>query len=381
MDPGNFATNIQAGSRYGFSLLWVVIAANAIAMLFQAMSAKIGIVTNRNLAELCRDHFPKPVTVLMWITSELAAIATDLAEFLGAALAIALLVHVPLLVGMVATAFITMAILIFGGRGFRPLELIVGSLVAIVGSCYLYEVLAAAPDWRAVAAGTVPRIAGTGALTLAVGIVGATVMPHAIFLHSGLTQSRAPARSDRERTVLLRFSNREVILALTFAGLVNLAMVMVAAAVMHADPDRTVQIEDAFHILVPLFGGAAAAVFLLSLLAAGISSSVVGTMAGQVMMQGFVGFHIPVALRRAVTIVPSLVVVALGVDVTHALVASQVVLSLVLPMPMIALIILSRRRDIMGAYTASARTSLVALVATFVVLVLNGILIVQTIRG
>ena len=328
MDPGNFATNIQAGAKYGYGLLWVVLLANVIAMLFQGLSAKLGIVTGRNLAEMCRDHFPRPVVWAMWVVSEIAAMATDLAEFLGGAIGLSLLFHMPLLAGMVVTAIVTYGLLMFEGFGFRPLELIIGAIVGLIGLCYLRRDVHRAGR---LGVGGLPYSSRRRSPTprrccLAVGIIGATVMPHAIYLHSGLTQARVPVRDDDERRKVLRFSNREVVVALAVAGLVNMAMVMMASSAFHAGHPDVAEIETAYHTLTPLLGAAAAGVFLLSLIASGVSASTVGTMAGQMIMQGFVGFRIPIWLRRLVTMVPAFVVVALGVNATNALVISQVVL-------------------------------------------------------
>jgi manganese transport protein len=379
MDPGNFATNIQAGAKYGYQLLWVVLLANVIAMLFQGLSAKLGIVTGRNLAEMCRDHFPRPVVWAMWVVSEIAAMATDLAEFLGGAIGLSLLFHFPLLAGMIVTAIVTYGLLMCETYGFRPLELIIGSIVGIICLCYLVEMFIAPVDWAAAAFHTVtPQLADAEALLLAVGIIGATVMPHAIYLHSGLMQARVPARDNTERRKILRFSNREVVIALAVAGLVNMAMVMMASSAFHAGHPEVAQIETAYYTLTPLLGGAAAGVFLLSLIASGVSASTVGTMAGQMIMQGFIGFRIPVWLRRLVTMVPAFVVVALGANATNALVISQVVLSIALPLPMISLIIFTSRADIMGVFVNGALTRMVAMIGTAVVLVLNIILIAQT---
>ena len=379
MDPGNFATNIQAGAKYGYGLLWVVLLANIAAMLFQGLSAKLGIVTGRNLPELCRAHFSQPVVWAMWGVSEVAAMATDLAEFLGGAIGLSLLFHTPLIVGMVLTAVITYGLLMSDRFGFRPLELIIGSIVGLISLCYLVEMFIAPVDWAAAAFHTVtPQIADAGALLLAVGIIGATVMPHAIYLHSGLTQARVPTRDDHDRRMVLRFSNREVVIALSVAGLVNMAMVMMASSAFHAGHPEVAEIETAYHTLTPLLGAAAAGVFLVSLVASGISSSTVGTMAGQMIMQGFVGFRIPIWLRRLVTMLPAFVVVALGVNATSALVVSQVILSLALPLPMISLIIFTSRRDIMGTFANGPLTRAAAVVATVGVLVLNIVLIVQT---
>ncbi len=379
MDPGNFATNIQAGAKYGYGLLWVVLLANLIAMLFQALSAKLGIVTGRNLAEMCRDKFPKSVVMVMWVVSEIAAMATDLAEFLGGAIGLALLFNMPLLAGMIVTAIVTYGILMFESRGFRPLELIIGSLVAIISLCYLVEMFIAPVDWAAAALHTVtPELVDAEALLLSVGIIGATVMPHAVYLHSGLTQARIPAHDDREKRIVVRISNWEVMIALAVAGLVNMAMVMMASSAFHAGHPDVAEIETAYHTLTPLLGIGAAGIFLLSLIASGVSSSVVGTMAGQMIMQGFVGFRIPIWLRRLITMVPAFVVVGFGVNATNALVVSQVILSIALPLPMIALLMFTRRPDIMGVFANSRLTNIVAVVATAAVLLLNGVLILQT---
>jgi manganese transport protein len=378
VDPGNFATNIQAGARYGYGLLWVVLLANLVAMLFQAMSAKIGIVTGRNLAELCRAHFPRRVVLAMWLVSEVAAMATDLAEFLGGAIGLSLLFGLPLLVGMVITAIATYAILMLDRRGYRPLELAIAAMVGVISVAYLVELLIAPPDWLAAARHSViPSLPDAGAVTLAVGIVGATVMPHAIYLHSGLTQARGGVQNESGRRGLIRFSNIEVVIALTLAGVVNMAMVMMAAAAFHSGHPDVAEIETAYHTLIPLFGAAAAGVFLVSLIASGLSSSAVGTMAGQVIMQGFTRMRIPVWVRRAVTMVPAFVVVALGVNATQSLVFSQVVLSLALPVPMVALVLLSSRRDVMGKFVNSRWLSVGAAFATVVVLALNVLLLLQ----
>jgi manganese transport protein len=379
MDPGNFATSIQAGARYRYGLLWVVLLANLIAMLFQALSAKLGIVTGRNLAELCREQLSRPVVLAMWVISEIAAMATDLAEFLGGAIGLSLLFRIPLLAGMLITAIVVYGILLVQRNGFRPIELIIGSLVATISLCYLIEMFIAPVDWSAAAwHSVVPQLAGPEALVLAVGIIGATVMPHAVYLHSGLTQARIPARHAADKRRIVRASNREVVLALAVAGLVNMAMVVMASGAFHAGHSDVAEIQTAYHTLAPLLGAAAAGIFLIALLASGVSSSAVGTMAGQMIMQGFVGFTIPVWLRRIVTMVPALVVVALGVNATQALVASQIVLSIALPLPMVALLMFTRRRDIMGPFANNRLTHATAAIGTAVVLALNVFLIIQT---
>jgi manganese transport protein len=377
MDPGNFATNLQAGSTYGYQLLWVVLISNLVAMLFQSMSAKLGIVTGRNLAELCREQFSPSVVIAMWIASELAAIATDIAEFLGGALGISLLFHVSLVVGMGATGVVTFAILSLDKRGFRPLELMIAGLVAVIGLSYLYELVIAPPDWHAALLGTVvPHLHGASSVTLAVGIIGATIMPHTLYLHSRLTQTRTLAGNDGERLRLLRFSNKEVVIALGFATFVNLAMVMMSASVFGKSGSGVADVSVAYHTLIPLLGVGAATVFLVSLLTSGISSSAVGTMAGQVIMQGFVGFRIPIWVRRLITAVPAFVV-GLNGNVMDAMVGSQVVLSLILPLPLVALVVVSSRRSVMGDFVAGKKTVLAALAATVLIVVLNVVLILQ----
>src|SRR5215470_1091242 len=377
MDPGNFAVNIEAGASFGYLLLWVVLMANIIAMLFQALSAKLGVVTGQSLAGHCRRHFARPVVYVLWVVSEIGAMATDLAEFLGAAIGLSLLFKLPLLPSLFIVAVVTYAILLLQGRGFRPMEILVSAFVGVVGVSYLIEMVIAPPDWTAFAYHTVvPSLQGAHSVTLAVGIIGATVMPHAIYLHSSLMQNRVPTVTEAERRRVLRFSNIEVLFALGIAGLINMAMVAMAAVVFHESAHSDVaDIGTAYRTLIPLLGAGAATVFLVSLLASGVSSSVVGTMAGQVIMQDFVDFRIPLWVRRLVTMAPAFVVVALGVNATQALLLSQVVLSLVLPVPMIALLIFTARRDIMGRFANRRATNAAALAAALVVLTLNVVLL------
>jgi len=379
MDPGNFATNIQAGARHGYMLLWVVLLANVIAMLFQALSARLGIVTGHSLATLCRLHFPRPLVIAMWLASELAAMATDLAESIGAAIGISVLFHLPLLAGLLLTFAITWALLTFQSRGFRPIELIITGFVGIIGLAYLIELFIAPPVWgQFFYHSVVPQLSGPDSVTLAVGIVGATVMPHAIYLHSAMMTNRVQTRTEGERRRLIGYSNVEVLVALSLAGLINMAMMAMAATMFHQGHSDVGEIETAYHTLLPLLGVVAAGAFMMSLLASGLSSSVVGTMAGQVIMQDFVGFRIPMWVRRAVTMVPAVVVVAMGVDATNALVISQVVLSLVLPVPMIALFVLIRRPDVMAGFAIGRGTQALAAAATVGVLALNVILLLQS---
>jgi manganese transport protein len=377
MDPGNFATNIQAGAGYGYELLWVALSANLVAMLFQALSAKIGIATGRNLAELCGEHFAPPVVYAMWLASEIAAMATELAELLGASLGLTLLCGTPLLASMLLVGIATYAALRLQRWGFRSVEILIGCFVGVIAMSYLIELVIAPPHWGGVAAGAlVPRLHGGGSITLAVGIVGATVMPHAIYLHSGLTQSRLFFADARQRRKAVVMSNREVLLALGVAGLVNLAMIALAAGAFHDGAhDHIAEIETAYRTLAPLLGLGAAGLFVVALLASGFSSSIVGVMAGQVIMQGFVSIRIPLWLRRLVVMAPSFAVVAAGMDITHALVLSQVVLSLVLPIPMVALVRFTARRDVMGEFANTRLTNALAVAATGFVCLLNGILL------
>jgi len=378
IDPGNFATNIQAGARYGYGLLWVVVLANLVAMLFQSLSARLGIVTGRNLAELCRERLPRPLVYVMWVVSELAAMATDLAEFLGGAIGLALLFDLPLLVGMGITAVVTYALLLLEGKGYRRLELAIGALVGVVGLSYLAELFIAPIGWQSLGQQIfVPNLPDSAAIAIAVGIIGATVMPHALFLHSGLTERRARPKTTDERRRIIRLSNLEVVLALSVAGLINLAMVVMAAGAFHGSHPDVAKIETAYQTLVPLLGGAAATIFLVSLIASGFSSSVVGTMAGQMIMQGFVAFRIPLWLRRAITMLPSFAVVIAGVDATHALVMSQVALSIALPFPMVALVWFTSRSDLMGPFRNRMPVTVAAVVAALVVLALNIVLLLD----
>src|ERR1700741_1301995 len=377
MDPGNFATNIQAGAKYGYELWWVALSANLVAMLFQALSAKVGIATGRNLAELCREHFAAPVVYAMWGASEITAVATELAELLGASLGLTLLCGVPLLASMLLVGIATYAALGLQRWGFRYVEILIGCFVGVITVSYILELVIAPPHWGAVAAGVlVPHLDGAGSISLAVGIVGATVMPHAVYLHSGLTQARLPFANAEARRKTLGMSNREVLLALGVAGLVNIAMIALAAVAFHGGAhNQTAEIETAYRTLAPLLGAGAAGLFMLALLASGFSSSVVGVMAGQVIMQGFVSFKIPLWLRRLLLMAPSFVAAAAGIDITHALVLSQVVLSLVLPIPLVALVRFTASRDVMGEFANTGLTNALAVAATAFVCLLNGILL------
>ncbi|WP_135228348.1 Nramp family divalent metal transporter [Deinococcus fonticola] len=369
MDPGNFATNIQGGADFGYRLLWVILAANLMAMLIQNLSAKLGIATGKNLPQVIREQWPGPVRWFYWVQAEIVAMATDLAEFIGASIAIHLLTGLPLFWGAVVTAIISFWILGFQRRGARPMELVIGAFVLIIGLAYLAQFVMARPALSALGAGFLPSFAGTQSVYLAVGIIGATVMPHVIYLHSALTQGRIKTRTDTEKIKLAKLNKVDVIGAMGLAGLINMSMLAVAAATFHGKGiEGAGDLETAYRTLTPLLGSSASVLFAVALLASGISSTVVGTMAGQVIMQGFVNFSIPLWLRRTITMLPAFVVILLGIDPTRALVMSQVVLSFGIPFALIPLLMFSARRDIMGVLTSKPSvTALGWLFATLII--------------
>jgi manganese transport protein len=383
VDPGNFATNIQGGAQFGYALIWVVVAANLIAMLVQALSAKLGIATGQNLAEITREHMGNVPVLGMWVVAEVVAMATDLAEFLGAAVGLNLLFHIPLLPAGILTGVATFVILGLQRYGFRPLEAVITVMVGVIAGCYLVETILDNPNWGAIGGAIIaPQLVNTNAALLAVGILGATVMPHVIFLHSHLTQNRIVARNDEQKRRIYRFEQIDVVLAMGLAGLVNAAMLVMAASTFHTTGNNDVgSIEEAYRTLTPLLGSAASALFAVSLVASGLSSSTVGTMAGQVVMQGYLRRQIPVWLRRGITMLPALIVIAIGLDPTRTLVISQVILSFGLPFALIPLIWFTRQRAIMGALVNHPGTTILASVVTGFVVFLNVYLIVQAVSG
>jgi manganese transport protein len=380
VDPGNFATNIQGGARFGYLLLWVVLAANLMAMLIQYLSAKLGIVTDHNLPELCRDHYPRPLAWGLWLQAEAMAMATDIAEFLGAALGLNLLFHVPLLPAGFITGGIAFGLLELQRQGFRRFELAITGLLGLILFGFLYETLKIGPSASGAAKGLIPHLHGSNSVYLAVGIIGATVMPHAIYLHSALTKGRMPVRNEQERTRVLRFQRTDVIVALGLAGLVNMAMLAVAAKLFHGTPgwSHVETIEEAHRGFSHLVGGTAALAFAVALLSSGASSSSVGTYAGQVVMAGFVNLRISLFARRALTMIPALVVLAVGVGPTRALVLSQVVLSFGIPFALIPLVLLTSRRDVMGKHVNRLPTTVVAVAIAALIGALNVFLLAQT---
>jgi manganese transport protein len=378
VDPGNFATNVQGGARFGYMLLWVVLAANLIAMLIQYLSAKLGIVTDRNLPEVVRERFPRPVTWAMWVQAEIMAMSTDIAEFLGAAIGLNLLFGVPLLPAGLITGVIAFAILELQSRGVRRFELAITALLGIIFAGFLYEALRIGPSVHQSLNGLIPALSGTSALYLAVGIIGATVMPHVIYLHSALTNGRMPVHNDDERRRVLRFERLDVIIALGLAGLVNMAMLAVAAKLFHTPALSGLStIQDAHAQFGHLVGGGAALAFAVALLASGASSSSVGTYAGQVVMAGFINVRLPIYVRRAVTMIPALVVLAIGLNPTDALVLSQVVLSFGIPLALIPLVMLTSNRKVMGVHVNGRLTTIAAWGCAVLITGLNAFLIYQ----
>ena len=379
VDPGNFATNIQAGAKFGYLLIWVIVASNLVAMLIQSLAAKLGIATGMNLAEMSREHFPFPIVLGMWVVAELVAMATDLAEFLGAAVGFNLLLHVPLLVAGILTAISTYLILGLESRGFRALEAVIAAMVGVIAISYLVEVLLGRPNWAAIGSAFLPpRFEGPESVLLAVGILGATVMPHVIFLHSHLTQNRIVATREDLKRRIFHFEIVDVVLAMGIAGLVNAAMLVTAATTFHESGNQDIAtIQEAYRTLTPLLGPLASFLFGVALLASGLSSSTVGTMAGQVVMQGYLRRHIPVWVRRGLTMLPALVVIALGVDATQTLVISQVVLSFGLPFALVPLVLFTRERAIMNELVNHSLTTLLASGVTLLIVALNIMLIYQ----
>jgi len=380
VDPGNFATNMAAGAKFGYLLLWVVVAANLMAMLIQSMSAKLGIATGRNLPEVCREQFPRSVTFVLWVQAELIAMATDVAEFVGAAIGINLLTGLPLFPAALLTGAAAFVILGLQAKGFRQPEVVIATLVGVIVIAFGFQVFLAGPSAAGIAHGLfVPGFAGSESVLLAVGILGATVMPHVIYLHSALTQKRIVGATPHARKRIFRFELVDVVIAMTIAGLINMSMLITAAAVFHSRGLESVgnDLSAVYNGLEAYLGTSAAVMFGLALLASGLSSSSVGTMAGQVVMQGFMGRQIPLTLRRAVTMAPALVIVASGVNPYKALVLSQVVLSFGIPFALIPLVLFCRDRSLMGTLVNRRSTTAAAVVVTAVIVGLNAFLIQQ----
>ena len=383
IDPGNFPTNIQAGASFGYMLLWVIVASNLMAMVIQMLSAKLGIATGHNLAELCREHFPRPVVLGMWVLAEIVAIATDLAEFLGAALGFQLLFHIPLLWGGFITAVVTFAILGLQRYGFRPMEAVITAMVGVIALCYVIETFLEKPPWGVIAYhAVIPQFSGTESILLASGILGATVMPHVIFLHSALTQGRIVARTPQLLKKLVHFERIDILIAMSLAGCVNAAMLIMAASTFFsAGLSQIGTIEEAYKTLTPLLGQAASWVFAISLIASGLSSTTVGTMAGQIIMQGFLRRRIPIWIRRSITMLPALLVIIIGLEPTRTLVLSQVILSFGIPFALVPLLLFTRRKDVMGELVNHRLTTVLAGVVAGLIIALNIFLLYQTFFG
>jgi manganese transport protein len=380
IDPGNFATNIAGGSKFGYLLVWVIVASNLMAILIQTLSAKLGIATRRNLPEVCREEFPRRTSLGLWVQAEAIAMATDLAEFLGAAIGIKLLLGTSLMLSTIITGIGSFAILGLQRFGYRPFEAVIATIVGVIGTCYLIELFYADPDLFAVGRhAVVPQFEGSESVLLAVGILGATVMPHVIYLHSALTQDRIVAGTDQERRQLLRYTRIDVIIAMTLAGLINLSMLVMAASTFAESGLPNIDsLEGAHKTLEPILGGTASTVFALALLGSGLSSSAVGTLSGQVVMQGFIRRRIPVTVRRLVTMAPAFVVVAIGVNPSRTLVISQVVLSFGIPFALVPLIIFTSRKRLMGNLVNRPVTTITASAVAAVIIALNIFLLAQT---
>ncbi|HET7130280.1 MAG TPA: Nramp family divalent metal transporter [Gaiellaceae bacterium] len=380
IDPGNFATNIAGGSKFGYQLVWVIVAANLLAMLIQTLSAKLGIATGRNLPEVARERLGQRATILLWLQAEAIAMATDLAEFLGAAIGFHLLFGFGLFPSAVLTGIAAFAILGLQRFGFRPLEAVIAVLVGVIGVCYLAELTFAHPDYGQVLHhAVVPQFGSGEAVLLSVGILGATVMPHVIYLHSALTQDRLVPETDEDARTLLRYTRVDVIIAMSIAGLINVSMLVMAASTFFQKGLLDVDSLDGAHkTLEPILGGASSALFALALLASGLSSSAVGTLSGQVVMQGFIRRKIPLMVRRFVTMLPAFVVIAIGIDPSRTLVLSQVVLSFGIPFALVPLVYFTARRDIMGALVNRRITTVAASAIAAVIIGLNIFLLAQT---
>jgi manganese transport protein len=380
IDPGNFATNIAGGSKFGFTLVWVILASNLMAMLIQTLSAKLGIATGRNLPEVCRERFSRRTSLGLWVQAEVIAMATDLAEFLGAAIGFHLLLGIDLFPAAILTGFVTFAILGLQRFGLRPFEAVIAAFVGVIGVSYVAELFYSNPPLGTVALHAVkPGFAGSESVLLAVGILGATVMPHVIYLHSALTQNRVIPQNDDEARRLYRYTKIDVVVAMSIAGVINMAMLVMAASVFFKSGLLDVDsLEGAHKTLDPILGGASSTLFALALLASGLSSSTVGTLSGQVVMQGFIQRRIPIFLRRLVTMLPALVVAGIGLDPSRTLVISQVVLSFGIPFALIPLVWFTSRRDLMGPLVNRRATTAIAAVVAALISALNVFLLAQT---
>lgn len=382
IDPGNFATNISGGSKFGYTLIWVIMWSNLMAIFLQTLSAKLGIATGHNLPEMCAKVFPRPVNWVFWIMSEVAAMATDLAEFLGGTLGLNLLFHMPMLYAGLLTGLITFFICYTEKYGQKIVEIIITALVAVISVAYLLEIFLSRPDWAQVGIHTfIPSLPNSEAVMIAVGMLGATVMPHVIYLHSQLVQYRCVDKSDEGKRHHLKMEKIDIALAMNIAFFVNAGMVIVSAAVFNRNGVVVETMQQAHKSLEPLLGSLSSGAFGIALLAAGLSSSAVGTMAGQTVMKGFVNISIPVNLRRLITMLPALIIIAIGVNPMKALVLSQVALSFILPLPIIQMLFITGRKDLMGSFVNKKWVQALGILIAVVIILLNAVLLYLTFTG
>jgi manganese transport protein len=381
VDPGNFATNFAGGAGHGYELVWVIVMANLMAILVQYLTSKAGLSTGQSLPELCRRRFGRRANVLLWLQAEVVAMATDLAEFVGAAIGLNLVFGLPLFHAGLITALVAFVILGLEQRGYRRFELAIVALLTLVGAGFLYLFFAVGgQDYGQIAAGLMPQLSGGDSLRLTVGIIGATVMPHVVYLHSALQKNRIQAANRHERRTLLTYNRWDCIVGLGIAGLVNLSMLCIAAALFHKPGLSGVSDLQPIHAhLDALIGGAAALAFGIALMASGLSSSSVGTYAGQIVMAGFMNWRIPLLLRRGLTMLPSLIILALAVNTSQALVYSQIVLSFGIPCALIPLLLITRDHDLMADMTNRRLTSALMLLITVIITGLNLYLLYDTI--
>ncbi len=382
IDPGNFATNISGGSKFNYNLIWVILWSNLMAIFLQFLSAKLGIATGFNLPQMCGKVFSRKTNWCFWIVAELAAMATNLAEFLGCTLGLYLLFHIPMHIAGVITASITFFIIYMGKYGQRVLEAIISILVAVICIAYTLEVFLAKPDWAAAGLHVLlPSIPNGEAVMIAVGMLGATVMPHVIFLHSQLVQERNTHTSEAAKKHHLKMERLDITIAMNIAFVINASMVIVSAAVFYRNGLVVETIEQAHQSLSPLLGAASSGAFGLALIASGLSSSIVGTMAGTTIMQGFVGIKISDNITRIVTMLPAMIIILIGINPMQALIFSQVILSFILPVAIIPMLIITKRKELMGALVNKPATNVVGIIITSVIISANAVLLYLTFTG
>ncbi|HEY5563131.1 MAG TPA: Nramp family divalent metal transporter [Clostridiaceae bacterium] len=382
IDPGNFATNISGGSKFNYALIWVVLWSNLMAIFLQTMSAKLGIATGHNLPEMCAKVFKRSTNWIFWVIAEVGAMVTDLAEFLGGTLGLYLLFRIPMIYAALLTGLFTFLICYIEKYGQNVVELIITVLVAVIGVAYTLELLLAKPDWSQVAIHTIiPMLPSGGAVLIAVGMLGATVMPHVIYFHSHLVQYRCTDTTDKGKLKHIKMEKIDIAIAMNIAFIVNAAMVVVSAAVFYRNGIIVNSMDQAHKSLQPLLGSLSSAVFGIALFASGLSSSAVGTLAGQTIMKGFVNLNIPINVRRLITMLPAIIIIALGINPMSALVLSQVALSFILPFPIIQMLIIARRKDLMGILVNKPIVSFLGVLIASIIILLNAVLVYMTFIG